>query len=98
MSDTKNSWLVKAMGLPSFCLDLLLGSPARRKRALQLSQLALCTGAIAVGGCGCAFKGPVTGTNYEVRPYEYGVELKGDFLNIKIGQQSEIKSEQNKEK
>jgi hypothetical protein len=88
MPDKKNSWLGKTMVLPSFCFSLLSGCKARRKKALQLSQIFIGTIAIA-GGCGCTISGPITGFNYQIKPYEYGLEIKSDFLKINIGTQED---------
>jgi hypothetical protein len=86
-NDKKTSWLVKAMVLPFTSFSLLSGREKRGKKLLQLSQILIISGAIATGGCGCTVRGPITGTNYQIEAYKYGVELQGDFLKIKVGTQ-----------
>jgi hypothetical protein len=87
-NDKKSSWLVSTMVIPFARFSLLSGCKARGKKLVQLSQVFI-AGTVIAGGCGCTISGPITGLNYQIKPYEYGLEIKSDFLKINIGTQED---------
>jgi len=33
----------------------------------------------------CSIKGPVSGSNYDISVYGFGVKVEGDFIGIRLG-------------
>lgn len=35
--------------------------------------------------CSCVVKSPITGLNYDIDVYKYGIKAEGDFIGLRIG-------------
>lgn len=93
-ADKKTSRVVSPVDVPSSGFFVLSFRPAFWRYFLQFCLVST----VASAGCGCTFRGPVTGLNYDVDYYSYGVELQTDFLKLTIGTQNNDKENEQHQK